>query len=191
MKGVVSLLDSYHSDQVGAMWDRLNREFGLSGVYECPYPHVAFHTAQDYDFAALEIVLRRFSRTVAPFRVRTTGLSIIMEEPPTLSIALVRSFDLFRFHQRLWYEVAETAEGARQSCFGDYWMPGITLATDDVQQSLLPNILWTLSHQDFKWEFTIDNLCYVEDMGSAGSRPVLQIDLTGEPERIINQWGSQ
>ena len=79
MKGVISLLDSRHSDLVGELWDRLNREFGLSGVYETPFPHILYHTAQDYDYGSLELVLRRISRTTVPFTVRTSGLGILME----------------------------------------------------------------------------------------------------------------
>ena len=180
MKGVISLLDSRHSDLVGELWDRLNREFGLSGVYETPFPHILYHTAQDYDYGSLELVLRRISRTTVPFTVRTSGLGILMEDPPKVFVALVRGFELFRFHQRLFFEVTPTAVRQHPSGFPENWMPGVALATGDVQQSMLPGIMWMLSHQTFDWEMTIDNLSYVDDLGSLETRPCLNLDLTGD-----------
>lgn len=188
MKGVVSLLDDYHSDLVADLWQQFDREFDLREVYEFPCPHLPLHLAEDYDFASLDMVMRRMARTTAPFTVRTAGIAVQMEEPLKVDVSVVRGFDLFQFHQKLWYELAPAVTQADHRYHPDYWVPGIPLATGDVQQSLLPNLMWVLSHEQFNWEFTIDNLCYIEDPGYREARPLLQLELTGEPVYAINHW---
>ncbi|MFN0121717.1 MAG: 2'-5' RNA ligase family protein [Blastocatellia bacterium] len=180
MKGVVSLLDKRLADHVGYIWDVLNRELGLNGVYATPYPHILFHSAREYDFSRLDPALRSFARHAPPFTVRTTGLGVLMEDPAKLYITVTRGFEINRFHQQLWEHISTAALHVDNTLFPELWIPGITLAENDLQQSMLPRIMWLLSGMDFNWEFTIDSLCYFDDMGGGDSRPFLDLDLTGE-----------
>ena len=64
MHGLVSLLDSTHYTLVEEIWQELEIECGLKGIYITPMPHFSWQIAEDYDWDALEIALQEIEKVV-------------------------------------------------------------------------------------------------------------------------------
>jgi len=67
MHGVVSLLDDEHYALVEHLWDEVETELGVRGLYKTPFPHFSYHVAEQYDLDLLEP-----SRTFPPTAFRVT-----------------------------------------------------------------------------------------------------------------------
>ncbi len=160
LQAVVSLLDKVHDRQVRELWALLEHNFGLTGIYAEPYPHISYHIAQGYD-EGLEQMLKHFASTKTTFRVRTSGLGIFSGEKPILYLPVIRSSSLNHFHQQLWSKLAKLAKEPNIYYQPSRWLPHITLAHGDLSHELLPKLMNFLSKQTFDWEINIDNLALV------------------------------
>ncbi len=164
---MVSLLDEEHYSEVEGLWAELDREFGVRGVYVTPFPHFSYQVAERYEVKALESTLRKISRDMSPFRVRTAGLGIFTGPEPVLHVPIVRSSELSEFHQRVWQDTVRAASGLLGYYHPDSWMPHITLAHSDIDKDGLSRLIRATSERNFGWEIRIDNLSLIYDTGSS------------------------
>lgn len=93
MDGIVSLLDSKHTQYIEELWAELKQVFSVDGVYITPYPHFSYPIALDYDVDKVEHVLQRITSNITKFKVRTSGLGIFAGTSPVLYIPVVRSLE--------------------------------------------------------------------------------------------------
>ena len=166
MHGVVSLLDDEHYALIEHLWDELETELGVRGLYNTPLPHFSYHVAERYDVDLLESVLPRLASNYPPFRVRTAGLGIFSGDHPVLYVAVVRSPALTALHRTLWQELAGASAGAVEYYHPEQWMPHITLADGHVLKDHLPDVARLLSARAFDWEIEVDNLALIHDTGA-------------------------
>ncbi|MDX1521557.1 MAG: 2'-5' RNA ligase family protein [Anaerolineae bacterium] len=165
MHGIVSLLDDNHYRQVETLWAELQAAFDLTGIYAVPFPHFSYQVAAAYDLDRLEPLLAGVARQHPPLAVKTTGLGIFSGPKPVLYIAVVRSQALSQFHQAIWHSVSTTGSGLVEYYRPANWVPHITLANLDLGPDRLSAAVERLSHRDFSWEMTIDNLSLLYDSG--------------------------
>ena len=166
MHGIVSLLDDEHYARVESIWEQLERELGVSGIYSTPFPHFSYQVAEGYDTAAVEGVLQAIASRIAPFKIRTAGLGIFNVTHPVLYIPVVRSPVLSALHETLWTEIAKLATGAPEYYRPEMWMPHITLAHGDIDWDKLTDIVRALRENQFHWEATVNNLSVIYDTGT-------------------------
>ncbi len=158
MDGIVSLLDDQHRDEIDSLWVELEREFGLRGIFATRFPHFSYHLAESFDAERLSPILTRFAQGHAPFLARATGLGIFTGPQPVLFIPIVRTPELTRLHQELWWAVAGTTVGTSDLYHPHTWVPHITLAHGGVDQAKLGCAVSQLAFQIFQWEFQVDHL---------------------------------
>lgn len=104
---VVSLLDPAHEAEVYALWDELERAFGVHAVRgRVPYPHFSYHVAMRYDEEHLDATPRRVAAQTTPFTVYAEGLALFTGAAPVLYVPVVRDAALSGFHAALWNELA-------------------------------------------------------------------------------------
>ena len=178
-EAIVSVLDAQHHDRVLALWDALQREFGVSGVYETPIPHCSYHVAETYDMEALSNTLEDCARQIAPFRFQTAGLGIFTGPQPVLYIAIVRNVAINALHATLWQRLRTIARVPSPHYLPERWLPHITLTIGDVDAPTLGAIITHLSTYDFHWDIAINNLAVICD--NCGVRGLNgQFTLTGD-----------
>lgn len=161
MQGVASILDEQHSDKVEALWSELEREFGLN--FACvAYPHFTYQVTERYDLAGIESALHEIAKSVAPFKITTSGLGIFTGASPVLYIHMVRQTELSLLHDTVWAAITPFAEGVHGHHYGPpNWIPHVTLAATDLTHDTLPDAVRLLSERRFNWELTIDNIALV------------------------------
>ena len=165
MHGVVSLLDKTHYFLVEEIWQELQHEFGVQGVYVTPYPHFSYLVATHYDFEFLETLLQDFTSRQVSFQVRTTGLGIFTGEHPVIYIPVVRTPELTQFHEALWKQTHKVGSDIQAFYSPEQWMPHITIGFGDIRHEILPQIVSYLGKRDFNWTITIDNITTIYDTG--------------------------
>ncbi len=167
LHGVASLLDDQNYALVEHLWDELETEYGVQGLYQTPFPHFSYHVAEGYDTDLVESILPRVTSRCAAFKVRTAGLGVFSGDHPVLYIPVVRSPALSALHQKLWHELAEASAGTVEYYHPEQWTPHITLAGGEVLKNRLPDIVRMLSVRSFDWEMEVNNLSLICDMGTA------------------------
>jgi 2'-5' RNA ligase len=163
LQAVVSVLDEAHCAQVKSLWEELDREFGVRGVYITPIPHFSYQVAEEYEWEALQEKLEWFAGAHAPFTIYTSGLGLFTGPEPTLYVPVVRSLDLTRFHQDLWDTISEAATTIIAHYDPQSWFPHITLTQDDADAETLGAIFRHFSRRKFNWEIQIDNVALICD----------------------------
>jgi 2'-5' RNA ligase len=185
MDGIVSLLDLEHKEQVQGLWDELEHEFGLCGIFTTRFPHFSYHVAGAYDCGRLGPILARFAHGHEGFTAHATGLGIFTGPQPVLFIPVVRTPELTRLHQELWWAVAGTAAGTIDLYHPHTWVPHITLAHGDLTAQMLPDVIRFLSGRDFTWNIRIADLVLVMAAGTGDERQVRFPLATGKKENPI------
>lgn len=164
MQGIVSTLDEAHNAKIEALWNELEREFGLK--YACvAYPHFSYQVVESYDTARAEAALRALAQEAQSFPVTTTGgLGIFTGEKPVLYVGIVRDARLTAFHDRVVAAVAPFAHGIHTAHFDhSQWVPHITLAMGDLTHDMLPEVVRLLSQRSFDWDITVNDVGLVLD----------------------------
>jgi 2'-5' RNA ligase len=161
MHRLVSLLPPDFYQDVQTIWKNLELQHGLQGIKRTPFPHIAWHTAEDYDFDRLEERIRAAARDLPPITIRTAGLGLLSGPRPVLFIPVVKNMALMDMHATLWERLGRAAHGLSPLYEPAQWMPHIRLAYEDVDQTNLAQVILTLCANPFAWEMTIDNLALI------------------------------
>ena len=162
MQGILSLLDAASAERVNKIFTELHNQFGLHGVEAFPYPHISFCFVAGYNQARIEERLHETVSRFKPFIVKTAGIGIFLNPNPVLFISVVRGTALERLH-RLVIKAFPPLDGDAGFYAADNWMPHITMAVGDLTAELLPDLIRVLSHRDFHWDITLDNLTFAEE----------------------------
>lgn len=178
LEAVVSVLDARHHDRMLALWDELQQEFGVAGVFESPIPHFSYHVAAAYDIEALSEILHTCAREWAPLQVQTAGLGLFTGPQPVLYIPIVRNAPLSALQAALSQRLRPVARRPLAYYLPEHWLPHITLTLGDVGSAVLAAIITYLCPHNFRWDISINNLAIICD--NCGVRGLgAQFTLTG------------
>jgi hypothetical protein len=170
MDGVVSLLGGGFSERVLALWDEMERDLGLQGVYATPFPHISYAVAASYPakpvVAALEQVAARF----APFSLRVAGLGLFTGSSPVLYLSVVREPALNALHAAVWQALIGLGDESQQHYAPPAWIPHITLGFADLSADSAAEAVRSLVTRDFAWNVPIDALTLIYDEGDSQSQ---------------------
>ena len=170
MHGLVSLLPSHYYGQVEEIWDELEQDYNLRGIYVTPFPHFSWQIAEDYDFDALEAAISPICAITSPILVQTAGLAMFSGSNPVLYIPVVKNQALMTLHDRIWEAALEVSLGASPYYNPSSWMPHISLAYGDVRREIIGKVIENLAFRTFNWQMTIDNIALIyEPDGEIGT----------------------
>ncbi|KPL78974.1 hypothetical protein ADN00_03515 [Ornatilinea apprima] len=162
MHGLVSLLPQPFYHEVELLWDELERECGLVGVRQTPFPHFSWTASESVSESALQAKLNRLARQIKPFAISTAGVGIFPGEKPVVFIRVVKSPALFSLHETILAAVREPLGGTLSPLYEpDVWVPHITLAYEDVSEENLAAVVRMLAGRDLHWKMQIDNLAFI------------------------------
>jgi 2'-5' RNA ligase len=166
VNAIIALLDEAHSRQVEALWDELERDFGVRNIrYGVPWPHVTFHGAEGYRLGQVEETLRAIAGEQLPLTIRAEGLGIFAGPQPVLYVPVVRNDSLNRLHARLWEALAPLSEEISPYHVPEPWVAHITLAQWDIPAATLGAIVTRLAERPINWQFTLPALGLITGEG--------------------------
>ncbi|NMC54788.1 MAG: 2'-5' RNA ligase family protein [Chloroflexi bacterium] len=176
MHGLVSLLPQPFYHEVELLWDELERECGLVGMRQSPFPHFSWTASESVSESALQAALSRLARQIKPFAISTAGVGIFPGEKPVVFIRAVKSPALFSLHEAILAAVREPLGGALNPLYEpDVWVPHITLASEDVTEENLGAVVRLLAGRDLHWKMQIDNLAFIlHHPGNSGEMKFVQ-----------------
>ncbi len=161
-QAIVSVLAEPYCARIEDIWGELSAVFGLKDLAAASIPHVTYQWADSYD-AGIETALARIADATAPFQVRTRGLGIFRGAESVVYLALAHGGGIARIHERLWRDAAAHATGVREYYAPATWVPHITLASGDLRDEQLPDVLRFLGRRQYEWTVPISNLCLVPE----------------------------
>jgi 2'-5' RNA ligase len=143
---VVSLLGGDAHDEVMAIWQLLERRFGLRGAQEAIFPHVTYFVGEGGDLPTLHECVAAAAEAEQPLSITLDGLGLFPLPAPVLFLRAVRSAALARLYGR----VLDAARCAGTTIWPHYtpemWVPHVTLALRDLHPSILPEVVDALRH---------------------------------------------
>ncbi len=162
MEGLVSLLDEQHEARVRAIWDALERTFGLVVLArQTPIPHISYYVAERIDAGKIRSPLQVIAQQAVPFSARATGLGLFTHPHLVLYVPVVRSVALTALHGLLRPAFAAAAAQPTRYYEADRWLPHITLAQGDLTDDNLPAVLHWFRQTSIDWEITINNVALI------------------------------
>lgn len=165
MIAITSLLDKTHSARVSELTEKLEFQFGLSGVKITPYPHLTLLTAEIPDMEELKQYLELTCFEATDFTIRTTGLGIFPGKSPVVYIPVLRTPPLNQLHSKLHRDISEMSSEMGIYYNPNMWLPHITLALGDTTPAMLGPVLTFLCNYNFNWEITLDNITILQQCG--------------------------
>jgi len=170
MHGLVTVLPDPEYSKVTALWQGLADRFDLRGIDVTPYPHFSWNIGSDYDKNALTAAMCEIAAGVAPLKVHTDGIGLFASPRPVLFIRVIRTPQLNDLHRMLWERMQSIASGLSLYYNPDTWQPHISLAYGDLCQNQVDAVrLWLTKQNNFRWEFTANNLSFIyEPNGNVG-----------------------
>ena len=169
MHGLVSLLPEPYYKKVTDLWDELEEKHGLTGIKVTPYPHFSWQIAEDYDLEKLQKIVQETTSESAPLKVHTGGIGIFTGPNPVIFISVVKSQALMKLHARIWERAGKAGRNISSLYSPNTWMPHISLAYEDVNQSNIAAVMNELFFRSFSWEMSIDNIAFIyEPTGTIG-----------------------
>ena len=169
MHGLVSLLPETYYQKVEDLWKELEERHGLTGISVTPYPHFSWQIAEDYDLEKLEKIVQEIASETAPLKVQTGGIGIFTGPKPVIFISVVKSQALMKLHAKIWEKANDAGRDISALYSPDTWMPHISLAYEDVDESNIAAVMDGLFFRSFSWEMIIDNIAFIyEPSGTIG-----------------------
>ena len=156
-QGVVSLLDPDTDRDVRAIWDRLERDFGLKAVQTAMAPHFSWHVAEKYPYADLKRMLTPLTKKITPFAVKTSGLGLFFNPEPVLFIQIIVNQFLLDLHEQIFTLIEPLCTGSIAYYHPGLWTPHITLAYQDLKADQVGQVLPALKQEDFERWVMINN----------------------------------
>lgn len=165
MPVVVSLLEEPAAGRLRALWEGIEREFGLPEPVAPP--HLTLHSAEAYDVERVAQMLKSLARTLPPFATRCEGVGLFPGSPVTLYLPVVRTPRLTLLHRNLVDEVRDHAQEPSGYYQPDRWLPHLTVAQGALAGERLAAMLGWLLRQELSWEVAVTNLALVDGEGAA------------------------
>jgi 2'-5' RNA ligase len=141
---VVSPLGGEALDEVMAIWDLLDRRFGLRAAQEALYPHITFFVGEGGDLPLLRQCVAEAASRERPLPITLDGLGHFPLPTPVLFLRAVHSRALARLHA----DVLDAARCAGTSLWPHYapatWIPHVTLALRDLRPDNVPGVFAAL-----------------------------------------------
>lgn len=164
MRGIISLLDNFHTELVGRLLGDIVADCSVTNKHQPPLPHFSWSVFEDCDINQLDSVLADIAGKTTPFTVRTSGVGIFTGDYPVIYVALIKDEKLMRFQEMLWYKTAAYSTNTSPYYIPDYWMPHITLINGANEKKNILCALNRLLMKNCVWEFKIDTLALIGDM---------------------------
>ncbi|MFO7169959.1 MAG: 2'-5' RNA ligase family protein [Chloroflexota bacterium] len=161
---IVSLLRGEARAEVLAIWDLLERRFGMRAARDSIHPHITYIVGDGDDLATLADCTAEAAAATPPLAITLDGLGVFAGPSPVLFMRVVRDQALAATHDR----IIEAARCAGLTPWPNYtpdtWVPHITLALRDLPAQALPDVLRALEGQRTRMRTTLVDLRLVRVM---------------------------
>ncbi len=164
MQGIVSLLDSSHTNQVEKLWRNFEEEFGFQGVPDASFPHITYFIAKEFAVDGLAMALKNIADRFNPIEINATGLALFTHPELVLYVPVVRSPRLEAVHNALAPICRQHGAQLSPYYFSDQWLPHITLGHgEDFSLDSLSRILEWFADRPISWQISLDNLAIISN----------------------------
>jgi 2'-5' RNA ligase len=161
MYAIISELDPESASTVSQIWQNLCMTCGLREIYNLPTPHFTWFLAEGFDREKVSRNLEQIASSADPFTLHTFGIGIFSGEKPVLYLPIVKTVEMIRLHNALWYQIQPLSENAKLYYSPDLWVPHITLALKDLTQENLACAVNAIAFEPIELFVKVDNLALV------------------------------
>jgi 2'-5' RNA ligase len=124
-----------------ALWDDLERKYGLREARAAVRPHVTYVVGCCENPDALAAVLPAAASRIAAFDIEIDGVGVFEGPQPVVFLKPVKSAALEQAHEVIAEAMREAGLALWPYYEADAWVPHVTLALKDLRSELLPAVL--------------------------------------------------
>lgn len=128
MYSITSIFDTNAKE----FWKELEKNCEFSGLQKTTIPHFSWQTAESYEFKPIKEELSALSRSIQPFKLRTSGLGIFSNHRKILFLIIVKDRDLLNLHQMIWEHTIQYAIQPNLHYSPESWIPHISLNLNEL-----------------------------------------------------------
>lgn len=161
MHGLVSLVPQPYYDIVNGIWNQLESKFEISGIRVTPYPHFSWIVFEDCQLDRLDELMKDLADHIPVFEVQTTGIGMFTEPSPVIYIPVVKNSELGEIHRVIWDRFSSIGQGISAYYAPDSWVPHISLAYKDINETNIGPVMKWLVEIDTTWKMKIENLSLI------------------------------
>lgn len=187
MSALVSTIPEPYYTTVQNIINDLHKRFGIYGSVPLKWPHFSYQGGI-YNFEKLASAIREFSTCCSPIVIQTEGIGVFYGKNPVIYIKVKKSPALQALHKKIFeHFISYVTGGLNEYYRPEIWHPHITVASGYITNDDLESILGYLNKHNFFWNFTIDNLSFIQSQTQNPSEWALMFESTfGQGVRKIN-----
>ena len=156
--GLISQLPLPYYQAVRKIWSELDHHFGIKPVWQNPTPHFSWQIAENHNLDAIVPLLEAFCKEYQPFPIETQGLAHFDGEEKILFIKIVPDEKVVDLHEKLWDILLPHSQMASALYSPQNWVPHITLASEDLTETMMRETKDFLAMESFLWRMRVDNI---------------------------------
>lgn len=161
MQAIATLLDRNADEKTQEMWHALEKACGVSGVKIPKDPHFSWFVAEKYDAAGVKQEFASLAGELDPFEIHTDGIGLFTGARPILYVPIVKTRRLLELHERIWNLLYPLGKIVSEVYQPRYWIPHITIASDDSSLVNWSCIFEALLHLELTMTIPVNNLALI------------------------------
>ena len=169
---IASLLDMETDKKIIDIWNHLEEKCAINGIKLTKKPHITWVMVEGINEKILEEKIKNISKKEKIFRIFSSGLGIFCNEKIIIYNAIISNQNLLDFQSNIWKEINKEKDVNIHYEPGK-WVPHITLANKDVDQTNIGCVIKELSEMSYEYAIPINNLAILYDnQGELGIKSV-------------------
>jgi hypothetical protein len=163
VKAIVTAIDDPWREEIATIWGELRAVFGLGSLTGALRPYLTFQVAEDYGHG-VEQVLADIAAKGAPFQIETHGIGVTEGRQTAIYLHVTRTETLDTVHQVLLHATRQHTRNPREAYGAETWLPHIAVASGEIDEDVLSEVVAFLDRRTYDWTITATNLCLIPEM---------------------------
>ena len=165
MLGIVTKLPEPFCSDILNLWEKLENEFGFTGIKVMPIPHFTWHVSNDYEINEVIHEIRLLCKKMKPIQVSTEGLSFFVNELFVAYNGIKNTPELKATQKLLCDTIDPYSTNPANYYFPENWVPHVTLVLQDrALAKQKSNLMKFLRPYELNWKFTVDNFLLINQV---------------------------
>lgn len=167
MYSILSLIDNSPASEIQRIMEAVRPVLKNKNPVIWAYPHITWHTAEEYSPELVEGELTDLCTSCSPFHIKVTGIGLFTGKTQVLFLPVIKTAQLVSIQQEIYKNTQKISKKHSEYFQPDKWIPHITLISDPDEQDSIPKAIRILAEMTVDFEAKIDNICLGEYTGDS------------------------
>ncbi len=158
MRSILSLIENSENSEIYRIMDAIRPSLTEKNPLIWKFPHITWHSAEEYQLPILENYLKDLSKTWERTKIRVTGIGMFTGKTQVLYLPVIKTPSLVQMQKQVFKFSKPISKKASRFFHPEIWIPHITIISSPNEQSSIPDVVHTLSEMKVDFEVEINSL---------------------------------